>query len=98
MIPLDASTWTQGDWFEAVLEPYVTLFGEPFLGTILGGALILSFYIYSGDIGMPAILTLLLGGVLTAVLPGHIVGVARMIIVVGLAAAFLAAAQRYVLD
>jgi len=44
---------------------------------------------------MPSVLTLLLGGVLTAVLPGQIVGMARAMIVVALAAAFLAAARRY---
>lgn len=96
MQQLDPADWTQGDWFEAIFRPYEVLLGEALLGTILAGALIVGFWIYAGDIVLPAILTLLLGGILTAVLPGNIVGIARMMIVIGMAAALLAAARKYV--
>lgn len=90
-------TWTSGDWFEAIVEPYVVLLGEPMLGTILGGALILAYWIHAGDVVLPTIIVLLLGGVLTAVLPGDVVGIARGMIVIGMTVAILAAAQRYAL-
>jgi len=94
---LDPADWTQGDWYEAIFKPYEALLGEPLVGTILAGALILGFYIFSGDVVLPSILVLLLGGILTAVLPGAIVNIARTMIVIGMAAALLAAAREYVL-
>ena len=97
MIMNIADTWTSGDWAEAIWEPYVMLLGEGLIGTIIAGALILAFWIYSGDIVLPAVLTLLLGGILTAVLPGQIVGIARAMIIISLATAFLAVARRYIL-
>lgn len=92
-----ADSWTSGNWMEAIWQPYVMLLGEGLIGTILAGALIMAFWVYSGDIIMPSILTLLLGGILTAFLPGQIVGIARAMVVVALATAFLAAARRYIL-
>jgi hypothetical protein len=92
-----ARQWTDGNWLRAITSPYNNLLGEGLVGTILAGALILSIYVFSGNIIMPSILVLLLGGVLTTVLPGAIVGIARAMIIVGLATAFLAAARRYVL-
>lgn len=98
MIPLqNATEWTQGDWMNAVWQPYVSLLGQGMTGTILAGALILAFWIHTGDIVMPSILVLLLGGILTAALPGQIVGIARAMVVVGLTTALLAAGRRYVL-
>jgi len=97
LLQLDPSHWTQGDWFRAIFEPYRLVLGEALLGTVLAGALIVGFWIYSGDIVLPSILVLLLGGILTAILPGAVVGIARVMIVLGLTAALLAAARRYVL-
>lgn len=94
---LDPADWTQGDWWDAILAPYYGLLGEAMVGTILASALIVGFWIYSGDVVLPSILVLLLGGILTAILPGEVVGIARVMIVIGMAAALLAAARRYVL-
>jgi len=91
-----ADHWTSGEWLRAITGPYATLLGEGLVGTILAGAMIMSMWIYTGDIVMPSILVLLLGGVLTAILPGGIVAIARAMIVISLATAFLAAARRYV--
>ena len=89
--------WTGGDWFSAIFSPYILLLGEGLVGTILAGALILAFWIHSGNVVMPSILVLLLGGVLTAVLPGDMVMLARAMIVVGLTAALLAVARKYII-
>jgi hypothetical protein len=97
MLQLSPDTWTQGDWWNAILEPYYALLGEALVGTILAGALIVGFWIYSGDVVLPSILVLLLGGILVTVLPGEVVGIARVMIVIGMTAALLAAARRYVL-
>lgn len=82
---------------EAIWEPYIALLGEGVVGTVIAGALITAFWIHSGDIVLPSILVLLLGGILVAVLPGQIVGIARAMVVIGLTAALLAAGRRYVL-
>jgi len=97
VLQLDPSHWTGGEWFRAIFEPYRLVLGEALLGTVLAGALIVGFWIYSGDIVLPSILVLLLGGILTAVLPGAVVGIARVMILLGMTAALLAAAKKYVL-
>lgn len=94
---LDPADWTQGDWWQAIFAPYELLLGEALMGTILAGALIMGFWIYSGDVVLPSILVLLLGGILTAALPGSIVNIARVMIVIGMASGLLAAARKYVL-
>lgn len=97
LLQLSPDAWTQGDWWNAILEPYNLLLGEAIVGTVLAGSLIVGFWIYSGDVVLPSILVLLLGGILTAILPGEVVGIARAMIVFGMSAALLAAARRYVL-
>jgi hypothetical protein len=92
------STWTERDSFlEPIFGPYSALLGEPLLGSILGGSIILGFYISTDNIIMPSVVTLLLGGVLLPVLPGSLINVARTIIILGLATGFLAVARRYLL-
>jgi len=91
-------TWTERDSFlEPIFGPYAGLLGEPLLGSILGGSVILGFYISTDNIVMPSVVTLLLGGVLLPVLPGSLINVARTIIVLGLTTGFLAVARRYLL-
>lgn len=92
-----ATEWAQGHWVDALLQPFTQLMGAPLVGVVLGGALILGFYIHSGDIALPSVVLLLLGGILLPVLPGAMVGLARAFIVVAMAGGFMALARRYVL-
>lgn len=91
------SEWTQGNWLAALFAPYVNLLGAPLVATVLGGALIMSFWIFSGSLAIPAIILLLLGGVLLPVLPGEVLGIARALLVLGMATALLAVARKWVL-
>jgi hypothetical protein len=91
-------TWIERDgWVGPILDPYITVLGEGLLAGILGGALLVGFYIHSNNIAFPAIILLLLGGTLSAVLPAPMLNLARTLIVIGLAASLLAVARRYVL-
>lgn len=89
--------WTQGSWLQAILLPFTSLLGESLVATTLGGSLILSFWIYSGDIVLPSIILLILGGVLLTFLSGSMIGFARAFIVLALAGGLMALARRYIL-
>lgn len=69
------------------------LFGLLLVTLILG----LTWY-STGSIGATAGILILLGGAMMPMLPGSYRSLAWSVLVVGLAAAFLALAQRYVLD
>jgi len=89
--------WIERDgWLGPILDPYVAVLGEGLLAGIIGGALLLGFYIHSNNIAFPAIILLLLGGTLSAVLPAPMLNLARTLIVIGLAATLFAVARRYV--
>jgi len=91
-------SWVSRDgWLDAILGPYVGPLGEGLVAAILAGSLLLGFYIHSNNIAFPAILLLIFGGSLAAVLPGPMVNLARTLIVIGMAAVLFAAARRYVL-
>ena len=98
LLRVGPETWVERDnWLEAILEPYFSLLGEAMVAGILSGALLIGFYIHSNNIAMPAIIILLLGGTLSAVLPGPMVNMARTLIVIGMAATLFAVARRYVI-
>lgn len=74
--------------------------GEPTFGVFVGGVVMISLWIASPrqSIAAPAALTILLGSLLFPVLPGSYQEFAWTFIVIGLAAALLSVARRYVLD
>lgn len=82
------------DW---VLDPYTGLLGEPVLGMVLGGLIVLSFWVYSDDLAMPAVILFIISGSILSVLPGQAVNVARGFIVIAVVAAIMAVVRRYVL-
>ena len=84
-------------WIDMLLLPFVALLGETLFATILGGSLITGFWIYSGNVAFPAILVLLLGGVLLTTTAGPVAQAAQALVVIGLASTLLALARRYVL-
>lgn len=92
-----AEKWTSGDWIGAIFKPYIDLLGEPLVGTILGGAIVIGFWIYANDLAMPAVVLLLLSGVIIGFLPGDIAGIAQAFLVLAGLSALLEVARRYVL-
>jgi len=84
-------------WLDSLLLPFVALLGETLFATVLGGGLITAFWVYSGNVAYPAILTLLLGGVMLTLTAGAVAQAAQALIVIGLASTLLALARRYVL-
>ena len=97
--PAGPDNWIERDsWLDVVLDPYVGLLGEGLVAGILAGSLLVGFWIHSDNIAIPSIIILLLGGVLSTVLPAPMLDLARSLIVIGLAAALFAVARTYVLD
>lgn len=84
-------------WLDSLLLPFVALLGETLFATVLGGGLITAFWVYSGNVAFPAILVLLLGGVMLTVTAGPVAQAAQALVVIGLASTLLALARRYVL-
>jgi len=77
--------WADGQWFDAVTSPYLTvvgaLFATIFLGTIMG-----MLYIYTGDLAVPTVVALLVGGsgLLTQRLPASLQRGLVIVLVIGI--------------
>jgi hypothetical protein len=91
------SEWANGEWFRCAFEPAVQSVGEPTVGMLLGGTLVLAFYLAGGGIAAPAVLTLLLAAAVVPLLPAGLIGIAAGIAFVGIVGALVAVGQRYVL-
>lgn len=96
----DAGTWANASVHKCIFDPATTSTGgDPLFGLLVGGVVILSYFIASGgDLATPSVLTIIFGGILAQVLPGGLVGVAWAIAFVGLVGAIVAVSQRYVLS
>jgi len=53
--------WRQGEWFEAVTQPYFAVVGGLF-ATVFVGAIMGMLYIYTGDLAVPTVIAILVGG------------------------------------
>jgi hypothetical protein len=72
--------------------------GEAVFGLLLGGALLMAFYIASdGSVAVPAVMLTLTGGFLIPILPGQLVGIAQPIIILGIFAGLFSVLARYTL-
>lgn len=89
--------WAGGDWFRCAFDPVVNSVGEPLVGVMVGGVIVLSLYIAGDGMAAPAVVTILLSGALVPLLPGGMVGVAFGVAFVGLVAALISVGERYVL-
>jgi hypothetical protein len=96
---LDCYT-SQGDRLACAFNDFAgATSGEAMFGLLLGGALLLSFYVASdGSIAVPAVILTLTGAFLVPILPGNVAGIAGTIIIMGLVAGIFAAFQRYTLE
>lgn len=73
--------------------------GEPLFGLFIFGVILFGNYLAgNGGVETPAVLTILLGGVLIPMLPGEYQAIAGTLILLGVAAGFFAVLQRYVLN
>jgi hypothetical protein len=88
-----------GNLLEAVLNDLTAATGgEALFGILVGGAILLAFYIGGDrDLATPTVLTILLGSVLIPMLPGQYQQIGLSVIIVGIAAGIMAIANRYVL-
>lgn len=103
LIPLQEvklSDYFGGDLVRALLDDLVyAAGGEATFGVLVGGALILSFWVAGdGDLATPAVLTVLLGVIMFPLLPASYLNIARVIAFLGLVAAILAALEKYYLE
>lgn len=94
------SEFNDGGLMADVLGFLTTAFGgESMFGLLVGGCTLFVFWIAGkGDLATPTVLLILFGGVLWPILPGAYVGFARSLLIIGIAAAFLAIARRYVMN
>lgn len=72
--------------------------GEAMFGLLLGGALLLAFYVASdGSVAVPAVILTLTGAFLVPILPVQVAGIAGTVIIMGLGAGIFAGLRRYTL-
>jgi hypothetical protein len=96
-ILLQLSDYTDGGLLDAALADLAgAVGGQASFGLIVGSVLMLAFYLASsGSLATPATLTALSGGILIASLPPGYGTMAQVVIFLGLAAAVLAALNKY---
>lgn len=72
--------------------------GEQWLGLLVGGVILVGFYIVSGGrLEVPTVVLILLGGAIVPMLPGHLAQLQTTIIILGLVSGFLAIGRRYLM-
>lgn len=97
MIPLQTTEGIQHlldfEFMKAFATPYTSVLGLGVVGMIVFGGVALAIYISTGDIRMPAVLTLLTGGVVIPLVASPAVSIVVIMLVVlgGGAFAYLAA-------
>lgn len=88
------------DMLRAALDDLVwAAGGEATFGVLIGGTVVLSFWIAGdGDLSMPAVVTVLIGGLMFPLLPPTYLNIARVVSFIGLVAGILAAGEKYYLE
>lgn len=82
----------------ALTDIFAALGGQGLAGLIISSFVIIPFYFAGeGDIGTPAVILMLLGGIIFSALPPHYQTVALTLVVFGVVAAFLRVLESYVL-
>jgi len=91
--------WALGDWHNCVFDPVPALIGEPLFGLLVGSGLWLSMYFAAGGkTSTPTAVILLVSTLVFPILPGGMVGIAKGILIIGVAAAIMQVLQKYVLN
>jgi len=94
------SDYTDGGMLEAALADLTAAVGgELTFGVLIGGALILSLYLAGNrDLTVPAVVTVLVGGVLFPVLPATYSTIATTIVFLGIVVSVLVVLEQYYLE
>ncbi len=83
----------------ALADIFAALGGDGLAGLIISGFVLVPFYFAGeGDAGTPAVILILLGGIMIRELPPQYQGTAKVIVVIGGIVAFLRLAEAYVLN
>lgn len=87
------------DIMGCIADDAVAPFGTALFGLLVAGGMILGIWFAGdGDLATPAVLAILLGGIFLPFLSGGYVRIAQMFMFIGLVAALLAVAQKYVMS
>jgi hypothetical protein len=87
------------DWLGCAFDGFASAFGgQAAFGLIVAGAVVLVMYRASGEMTLPTVTTILLGGFAIPTLPAQYRTMALSITVVGIAAALWMVVERYVLS
>jgi hypothetical protein len=98
MLATELSEYADGGLLDAALgDLAAAVGGEQMFGLLVGGALLLSFYLASnGGLTTPAALTALSGGLLISALPPAYRAIAQTVIFLGLAVGVMALFDKFV--
>lgn len=94
-------TGTNGapDILQCALDAIVAPFGEALFGVFAAAFVILPLWLAGdGDLVVPGIAAMILGGIMLPVLPPDYANMAQVVMFLGLVAALLAVANRYFMD
>jgi len=80
----------EGDVIEFALQPFLEPMGGLFAVVVIAGVMGI-LWIWSGDIGLPIVTSILLSGLMVTVLPFQLIGVLEDIIILGIALALFSA-------
>ncbi|MEY7847926.1 hypothetical protein AB7C87_01815 [Natrarchaeobius sp. A-rgal3] len=80
----------QGEILELMLSPYLDTLGPAFAVVLIAGVFAM-LWIWSGDISLPVVVSILLSALLVTVLPWQLVGLLEDLIIIGMAVALFSA-------
>lgn len=82
--------WGSGDWFNAMVQPFLDLLG-PIFPLATGLALAGILFIYSGSMALPIVTMIIIGGMLIPFLPPAAQSASLLLMLVGIAFALYSA-------
>ncbi len=82
-----AEEWGSGEFWDAILGPFVDVMGLPLFAALIFAPIGLSYYLFQGSMIMPLIMLVLVGGVTIALAPNPVVVGAGIAFVLTLAGA-----------
>jgi hypothetical protein len=99
MMQVSIDDLINGNWYDVIFGQVPGLIGEPIFGLLIGGSVLLGFYVAGdGDLATPTVVLMLLASVMVPVLPGSAQSIAWAIAVVGSVAMMLAVARAYIFE
>lgn len=81
-----ADLWASGDWFDAVVQPFLDLLG-PIFPLVVGLGVAGMLFVWSGSMALPIVVMILIGGLLIPVMPPEAQAVGGGLLLLGIALA-----------